>query len=202
MATSTFTLDNIRICCTVNGTKVDADFDYYPTEEELRNVITFLLKDESPSNLPSLIDCTVIRPNLLPLDGHTCTSSGCELCHPVDDLAVPEEEPCKHARVMGGRTYGGPCELEHEHKSKSCGYCLKVKPNLVETGNSLAFICPECVEDNQESDFCYNCGRFEETNDHGFCGKCQKRPSKELRKKYKVCQSFHDTEWDLMNEEI
>ena len=152
MATSTFTLDNIRICCTVNGTKVDADFDYFPTEEELRNVITFLLKDESPSHLPSLIDCTVVRPDLSSLEGHICTSRGCELCHPIDDLAIPEEdeeeeeeeEPCAHARVKCGQFYGGPCER---------------KPAV--------------------------------NMDHHH-----------MTKKYKACQSFHNTEWDLINEEI
>jgi hypothetical protein len=160
MATSTFTLDNIRICCTVNGTKVDADFDYFPTEEELRNVISFLLKDESPSNLPSLIDCTVIRPNLTSLEGHACTSRGCELCHPIDDLAIPEEEdeaeePCDHARVKCGQYYGGPCER---------------KPAV--------------------------------NMNHRHIEEQEPRPTKEQRKKHKVCQSFHDTEWDLMNEEI
>jgi hypothetical protein len=137
MATSTFTLDNIRICCTVNGTKIDADFDYFPTEEELINVISFLLKDESPSNLPSLIDCTVIRPNLTSLE--------------EDE----EEKPCDHARVKCGQYYGGPCER---------------KPAV--------------------------------NMNHRHIEEQEPRPTKEQRKKHKVCQSFHDTEWDLMNEEI
>lgn len=63
--------------------------------------------------------------------------------------------------------------VEEDKEEETCGMCGSAKEDLKDTGNSICFICAECIEDTPEMNFCDGCHRYEETDDHNLCGKCQ-----------------------------
>ena len=54
-----------------------------------------------------------------------------------------------------------------------CGVCNERNQNCRPTGNSSAFVCPDCIDGCPEHTFCSMCGRWEETDDAERCGLCQ-----------------------------
>ena len=88
------------------------------------------------------------------------------------DLVSSDDECCKKKRKEPEVTQKKETKRVKKVENK-CYSCEEPKESLRPTGNSLGFVCDDCMEDIPEMNFCDGCERYEETNGENLCGRCQ-----------------------------
>ena len=108
--------------------------------------------------------------------------------NPIDLTSSDSEEECHKKK----RKEPEMSEKKVQKKSKvnKCFSCHEAKDRMEETGNSLGFICYDCMEDIPEMNFCDRCNRYEETDGENLCGRCQYDIEKEHEMKRKCERAF------------
>ena len=147
------------LTCRVDQTEIKMPFNYFPTEQEFQEVLSFVTSEIEPGDQPALIDLT----------------------GPDEEYSPPYAPTviCVHNTTRCGAFYGGICKgvpavnKEHLHVYHVCGFCEGETTDCMPTGNSDEWVCATCVEAQDELNFCKRCDRFEECDDHQHCGRCQ-----------------------------
>ena len=108
---------------------------------------------------------------------------------PIDLTVSDDEEECEKKRKE-------PAEVTEKRDTKrvkevnKCYSCEEENEHLRGTGNSLGFICYDCMEDNPEMNFCDGCDRYEETDGENLCGRCQYELEKEYEARKQCERAF------------
>jgi hypothetical protein len=103
--------------------------------------------------------------------------------NPIDLTSSDDEEDCKKKRKEPEVTE----KIEKKRAKKAvnkCFSCEEPKKDLRATGNSLKFVCEDCIEEIPEMGFCNGCNRYEETDGENFCGTCQYELQKRSERAY------------------
>jgi hypothetical protein len=102
--------------------------------------------------------------------------------NPIDLTSSDDEKDCKKKRKEPEVTE--KIEKKRAKKVNKCFSCEEPKKDLRETGNSLKFVCEDCIEEIPEMGFCNGCNRYEETDGENFCGTCQYELQKRSERAY------------------